>query len=301
MSMQMTCWGCPGLCTCLTPGALNIESLKWWYKPCRRPPLRAPQVHWSIQLQSACHRPHGGLSTGHLYDGQRLAMGPTGRPHPRPCDCKDAGWDLGPVPIQANWLTGALTTSLGMQPPQAEAGHPVQKSSTKRVPGGTLSVGVASSAWGDCSGRMPWQDWPIRSQKNAWPDAWPFPLAPNGCTDKEACHKIPSVHHLQGRAAEGSHGKYCSYPSPGASADQLSVPGARERKGGEHPGDDWPLYPVHQGICYSIADGSDNGQGIVEQFHCPLGSAGKDPFRPREKLWEWSNCWPLQVDWYQEA
>ena len=46
------------------------------------------------------------------------------------------------------------------------------------------------------------------------------------------------VCHLQGKTAEDPHGKLCSYLSPGASAPQLPVPGARERKGGECPGGD---------------------------------------------------------------
>ena len=42
-----------------------------------------------------------------------------------------------------------------MQLPQAQAGHPVQKSSAKRVLGGTVPVVTASCAKGDCPGRMP--------------------------------------------------------------------------------------------------------------------------------------------------
>ena len=56
-----------------------------------------------------------------------------------------AGWDLGPVTIQADWLTKVLTAPLWMQPPQPETGHPVQKSSAKRVLRGTLSVGIATA------------------------------------------------------------------------------------------------------------------------------------------------------------
>ena len=48
-------------------------------------------------------------------------------------------------------------------------------------------------------------------------------------------------------------------------------------------------------------DGPHKGQGIVGQFHCPLWTARKDAFGPREKLWEWTYHWPLQVDWYQEV
>ena len=44
----------------------------------------------------------GGWSAGHQYDHQRLATGPAGRPHPQSGDCEGAGWDLGPVPIQAD-------------------------------------------------------------------------------------------------------------------------------------------------------------------------------------------------------
>ena len=171
----------------------------------------------------------------------------------------------------------------------------------KRVPGGTVSVGIASHSQRDCFGRMPWWYWPLRPQKNAQPDAQPFRLALNGCTGKGPCCKMLPVLHLQGKTAEGSHVKYCCYPSPGAGAHQLPVPGARERNVEECLSGDWPLYQVHQGICYSIKDGPDNGQDIVEQIHCPLWAAGKDPFGPREKLWEWTNCPPLQVDQYQEA
>ena len=53
--------------------------------------------------------------------------------HPVSGDCEDVGWDLGPMPIQADQLTQALAAPLGMQPSQAEAGHPVQKNSAKRV------------------------------------------------------------------------------------------------------------------------------------------------------------------------
>ena len=41
-------------------------------------------------LQVAC------MTTG---DWQQA---PAGRPHPGSGDCKDAGWDLGPVPVQAD-------------------------------------------------------------------------------------------------------------------------------------------------------------------------------------------------------
>ena len=41
--------------------------------------------------------------------------------------------------------------------------------------------------------------------------------------------------------------------------------------------------------CYSIADGPENGQGIVGKFHCPLLTAIQDPFRPREKPSERTN------------
>ena len=75
---------------------------------------------------------------------------------------------------------------------------------------------------GDCSGRMPWWDHPLQPSKNAQPDVWPFLLAPNGCRDKGACGEMLPVHHLQGKTAEGPHGKYCSYPSPGASSHQLA-------------------------------------------------------------------------------
>ena len=40
---------------------------------------------------------------------------------------QDAGWDLGPVPIQADWLAQAPAAPLGMQLSQAEAGHLVGK------------------------------------------------------------------------------------------------------------------------------------------------------------------------------
>ena len=156
-----------------------------------------------------------------------------------------------------------------MQPPQAESWHPVQESSAKRVPGGTAPVGIASHTQKDCPGRMPWWDQPLRPLKNAWSDVWPFLLAPNGCTGEGACWEMLSGCHLQGKTADSSHVKYCTYPSPGASIHQLPVPGARERKR-EHPGGDWPLYPVCQGVHYSIVDGPDNGQGIVGQFNCPL-------------------------------
>ena len=95
-----------------------------------------------------------------------------------------------------------------------------------------------------------------------------------------------SVHHLQDKAAEGPSEKHCNCPSPGASAPQLPVPGARERKGGECPGGDQPLYLVCPGVCYSITDGPHNGQGIVGQFHCPLWTAREDPFGPRDELRE---------------
>ena len=70
---------------------------------------------------------------------------------------------------------------------------------------------------------------------------------------------MPSVHHLQGKAAEGTHGKYCSHPSPGANAHQLPVPGTREGKGRECPGSYGPLHLVCPGICHLISDGPDNG------------------------------------------
>ena len=60
-----------------------------------------------------------------------------------------------PVPMQANQPTQAPAAPLRMEPHQAEVGHPVEKSSAKRVPGGTISVGIASCTQGDHSERMP--------------------------------------------------------------------------------------------------------------------------------------------------
>ena len=58
-----------------------------------------------------CHGPSGELSTGHLYDYQRLATGPAGRPHPGSGDCKDAGGTLESIvathplePVHINYL-----------------------------------------------------------------------------------------------------------------------------------------------------------------------------------------------------
>ena len=48
------------------------------------------------------------------------------------------------MPIQANQPTQAMAAPSRMQLPHAEVGHPVQKSSAKRVPGGTVSVVIVS-------------------------------------------------------------------------------------------------------------------------------------------------------------
>ena len=96
--------------------------------------------------------------------------------------------------------------------------------------------------------------------------------------------RTPPVHHHQGEAAEGPSGKYCSYTSPGASAHQLPVSGAREGKGRECPGSDRPLHPVYPGIFHLISDGPDIGKGLMEQFHHPLWVARENPFGPREEL-----------------
>ena len=133
-----------------------------------------------------------------------------------------------------------------MQPPKTEAGNPVQKSSAKRIPGGTVSVGITNHAQGDHSERMPWWNWPLKPPMNAQPDAWPFLLASNACTGKDTCQEIPAVHHLQGEATEGPHGKYCSHPSPGASAYQLPTPGTREAKVREGPDSNMPLHEYMQ-------------------------------------------------------
>ena len=138
----------------------------------------------------------------------RLAAGPAGRPHPGPGHCEDARWDLGPVSVKADQLTWAPEAPSGKQWPQVEAWHPVQNSSAKRIPGGTVPIGIASHAQGDCSGSIPWWDQPLRPGKNAQPDAWPFLLGLNGCVGTGACQEMLPVYHLQGKTAEGSHGKY---------------------------------------------------------------------------------------------
>ena len=192
-------------------------------------PWGSCKSHWSIQLWPACHGPSGWWSVGHLYD-HRLTTDPAGRPHPASGDCKDAGWDLGPIPVQSFWFTWALAAPLGMQPHQADPGCPVQKSLAKGVPEGTVLVGIARCTQGDHPGRLPWWDQPHRPQKNAQPNLQPFLQAPNGCAGEGVCWEMLPLCHLQGKTAEGSHGKYCSYPSPGDSAHWLPVPGAREGK-----------------------------------------------------------------------
>ena len=186
-NMQMPCWGCPGPCVCPTPQAPNTKPLQQWYKPCRRLPWGPHKSHWNIQLWPVCHGPSGGWSTDHLYHHQRLATDPAGRPHPGSGNCTDARRDLWPVSIQANWPTWALSAPLGVQPPQAEAGHPVQNRSAKRVPGGTVSVGIVTCTQEDHCGRMPSWEQPLRPWKNAQPGLKPSFLTPNGCTGKGAC------------------------------------------------------------------------------------------------------------------
>ena len=265
------------------PSAMGTQtkSLQLQYEPCRRPPSRAPQVplkHTAVTCM--------------LWTHPQV----TCRPHPGTGDCKDVGCNLGPVPVQADQLPLALAAPSGMQPPQAEAGHPVQRSSATRVPGGTVPGGIAKCAQGDHSGRMPWWDQLLSHWKNAQTDEWPFLLTLNDCTGEGACQEVLPVCHLQGQRTEGSHGKNCSYPSPEASAHPLPVPRARERKGGEGPGGDHPLYLVQPGICYSITDGPDNGQGMVGQFHCPLWAARKRSFQTKGETWK-VNLLPTSAGW----
>ena len=95
------------------------------------------ESHWGIQLWPVCLGPGREWSPSHLYDHQRLATGQAGRPHPGSGDSKNAGWDLRPLPIQADWPTWAAAAPSRMQPPQAEVGCRVQKSFAERVPWGS--------------------------------------------------------------------------------------------------------------------------------------------------------------------
>ena len=161
--MWMPCQGCPGPCACLKPQAPNTESLQQQYKPCREATLKgpaSPTEAYSCDLHVMDLVKDGPQVT--CMTAKDCTTGPAGRPHPWSGDSKNARQDLGPVPIQANWFTWALAAPLGMQQSQAEAGHPVQKSSTKRVPGSIVSVGIASHTQGDHSGRMPIWDQPLR-------------------------------------------------------------------------------------------------------------------------------------------
>ena len=154
--------------------------------------------------------------------------GPAGRLCSGPHDCKDAGWDPGPLPILTDWPAQAVAALWECKHHKLRQGILYIKNSSKRIPGGSTSIGLAGHASGDCSERMPWWGQSLRPWKNAWHDAQPFHLAWNGYTGKGIHQEVPSVCHLQGKATQGPHGKYHGYPSPGAGAQQLPVPGARE-------------------------------------------------------------------------
>ena len=193
----------------------------------------------------------------------------------------------GPVPVEADWLTWALAAPSEMQPPQAEAEHPVQKSSAKRVSGGTVLVGVASHAQGDHSGRIPWWDQPLRLWKNAQHDVQLFLLAPNGCTGEGACQEVLTEHHLQSKTTEGFHGKYCSYLclelGKGREENVLVV--------SNHLTQYAQVYITQWHMAQAVA------KVLWDNFIVHYGLPEKNPFSP----WEWTNNWPLQVDWYQEV
>ena len=63
--------------------------------------------------------------------------------------------------------------------------------------------------------------------------------------------------------------------------DYLCLEPGKER---EHPGSDGALHLVCPGICHSISDGLENGQGLMEQFCHPLWIARENPFGPGEEL-----------------
>ena len=92
------------------------------------------------------------------------------------------------------------------------------------------------------------------------------------------------MHHLQDEATVGPHGEHHGYPSPGASAHQLPMPGAREGKGRKHPDSNGALHLLHPDVCHLIPDGPDNGQGPLGQFHHPLWVTRENPFRPGEEF-----------------
>ena len=144
ISMWTPCQGCLGLYACPMPGHPMSSHCSGSMSHAGGCPGGPHKSHWSIQLWPVSCGPNGGWSTGHLYDCWRLAIGSAGRPCPGSGYGKDAEWDLGPVPIHADWLTQALAAPLGIQPPQAETGHPVQKGSVIRVPEGTVPVGMPS-------------------------------------------------------------------------------------------------------------------------------------------------------------
>ena len=92
------------------------------------------------------------------------------------------------MPLQANQPTQALTAHLRVQPPQAKVGHPVQKSLAKGVPGGTISIGIASHAHWETTLRGCHDGIrPLRPETNARPDTQPFLLALIGLTGEGAC------------------------------------------------------------------------------------------------------------------
>ena len=93
-----------------------------------------------------------------------------------------------------------------------------------------ISIGLDGHTLGNCSKRVSQQGQPLRSWANAWPDVQPFLLASNGYTGKRTHWEVLPVHHLQGKATEGSHGEYPGHPSPGTSAYWLPVPWAGEGK-----------------------------------------------------------------------
>ena len=177
--------------------------------------------------------------------------------------------------------------------------HPSSCSSFKNattssfVPGGFISIGLASCTLGDYSERVPQSGQSLRPQKNALPDAELFHLALNGYTGEGTYQEVLPVHHLQGEATEGPHGEYHGHPSPGANAHQLLVPRAREGRGRKHPGSNRPLNSLHPDVCHSIPDGPDNGQGPLWQFHHLLHVTRENPFGPVEEFWEWVHSQPL--------